>query len=345
MDNEKFECYYKCIRCLYETKYYSDMHRHLKRKKKCEWKDNSNIEINQKKTEFEIINESLIKRYKNLEDINKKYNELKEKNVMTNSKDKNIKCEYCFKLFSNKGNLNRHSNLCKTKQLINKQINNNTNTNLNKNKTLEEEKNKIDKTNNNLINIMENPTVTQNVTQNIIQNNNIYVNINIDKNSVENALRPFYDKFDTSHISDETQADLLFSALYEDTLKEVLKNELNLNFLIQDSDDNKSLIYFNDKEQLKRINNNEIYEVVWDKLRDFLIESLETMRKKKSKYDQEIFNYLNKKIMEKHSYLKSQNLTYVNGVKNVINRSSEEKRFNILNQFMKIDENLLENNI
>ncbi len=340
--------YYECRRCKYSCNQLIDLKRHLKRKNKCLWKEGTTENL----SEIEIYNESIQPKYKNLENICKKYFENKEKqqNNEVDWKEFKLKCDYCYKKLANRSNLERHIATCKTKNIINKisdkNNTNNTNNTNNINNTNMDNKN-INTINNNNIsnNIINNTTnnniynITNNINQNITQN----ITINIDHNCVNKILIPFYEKFDTSHITDEIKFDLLLSSLYEDTLKEILKNELNLNFLIEDSIDNKSIIYHDNK--LNRINKDELYEIVWEKIKNYLIESLEYIQKIKTKYDKDMLKFLEKKILIKHTYLKNRDKNIQSEVKNIINRCSQENKDKILIGFEKIENknNLIEN--
>ncbi len=310
--------FYQCKRCEYKTENFADIKRHLKRKFKCEWKSEKNNNL----SDLEIYNQSICKKYDNFDDIIKKYNERKEelKNKDINWKEANITCDYCEKKFANRSNLERHENSCKSKMIINK-TNNNFNTNTNQN-----------------ITINQNTTNNANIiNNNFIQNQNFNITVNFDSESVQRILLPFYEKFDTSHISDDTKFDLLLSALYEDTLKEILKNEINLNFCIESNDDNKSIIYHED--QLKRINNEEIYEIIWDKIKNYLIETLIYLQTIKTKYDKDMLRTLEEKIKIKHNYFNGKNAEIRTEVRNIIKRCSDENKTKILLGFEKIENN------
>jgi hypothetical protein len=330
-----------CVRCGYNSSQIIDMKRHLEKQKKCEWKDGKDLNM----SEVEIYNLSIQKKCENTENIIKVYEENKEKikKEDINWKEYNLTCEYCYKKLSSVGNLDRHIKTCKTKKLINK---------------IDNEKNKKENENNNNSNIknisnnqsiVNNNQITNNIVNNI-QNQNITNNItiNIDKNCVEKILIPFYEKFDTSHINEETKLDLLLSTLYEDTLKEILKNEINLNFYLENSEDNKSIIFHENK--INRINNEEIYQIIWEKIKNYLIETLQHIKSIKTKYDKEMLNFLENKILTKHNYLNDKNKNIYIEVRNIMNRCSEENKQRIFSGFEKIEnknqmiKELLENN-
>ncbi len=341
MDNLKIEYYYLCYRCLYETKFISDIERHLNKKKKCEW----DISVKEKKSDFEVYNESISKKYKNIEEYSKKINELN--NLNENLKNKNLKCKYCLHIFSNKGNLVRHYDKCDKKKILDNfnKINNDKLTNNNESNNIKDNNKILNINNNNVINNINNENKT--IINNNIENQNIIVNnitINIDSKCIDNVIKPFYDKFDTSHLSDEIQLELFLSNQYEDTLREMLKNELNLNFYFQDSYDNKSVVYLNHDDKIKRLDNDEIYDIIWKKIKDFFLEKLENIKLKR-RQNENILKIINAEIEKKYTYLKSENIQYANAVKNLIKKTSNIYKENAINKLKNIDNNLIEDNI
>lgn len=339
IENKELKGKFECVRCKYTCFQIIDIKRHLDRKKKCEWKDGKIENL----SELEIYNKSIQKKCENTDNIYKKYEENKEKikNEEVDWKEHKLTCDYCYKKYASVGNLDRHLKICKTKNIVNK---------IKKEKNKDNQVNNTNNSNNNIQSISNNLTTINNITNNI-QNQNITNNItiNIDKNCVEKILIPFYEKFDTSHISEETKLDLLLSTLYEDTLKEILKNEINLNFYLENSDDNKSIIFHENK--LNRINNEEIYEIIWEKIKNYLIETLQQIRTVKTKYDQEMIKFLENKILKKHKYLKDPQKIIYDEVRNIMNRCSEENKQKIFSGFEKIEnknkliEDLLNNDL
>ncbi len=317
---KEIEEYYKCERCDYECDQIISIKRHLKRKNKCKIKEGLNY-LNEK----ELYEKSIIKKYKNTDAIKKKYEEFKKKESENNEENKKeIKCEYCFRIFTRKNNLEQHYDSCKVKSIIegtNQELTNLT-------------------INNNSFN-------TTNI-QNNIQNIN-YITLNLDKQSIDKMLIPFYDKFDTSHISNETQLDLLLCTLYEETLKEILKNNSNLNFYINQSKENNSLIYV-ENQKIDKVNNEVIYTEIWKKVKDYLLESLNELKIIKNKYNKNKFNNMiietiEKEIIKKHSYLHSEDKMIFNAVRDIVKNCSEENKEQILNNLRIVDNELIENNI
>lgn len=317
-DNINLKHFFQCIKCKYKTHNLIDMKRHLKRKNKCDW---DNDLSNNNLSDIEIYNESIIKKYDNIEDINKIYDENKkilnnQDNNLNQINDSKIKCEFCFKSFTTKYSLERHLNNCKTRNIID--FNNK----------------KIDSDIDNIDNNNDNNNLSLVISQKE-NNNNDNDNNNIITEEKDKILVSFYDNFDTSHISLELQIELLFSTIYEDTLTEILKNDLNLNYFIQNNIDNKSLIYVNKKYGIQRISNNDIYELIWNKVKDYLLESLKNIKKVKSKYSSEIFDTIEKIIINKYNYIHSKDINVVNRIKEIIYLSSLNNKDKILNKFQK----------
>ncbi len=83
-DFKELEGYYKCERCGYECEQISSIKRHFNnRTTKCTIKEGT-IFINEK----ELYERSIIKKYKNVDGIKKKYEELKKLENENNSENK-----------------------------------------------------------------------------------------------------------------------------------------------------------------------------------------------------------------------------------------------------------------
>ncbi len=324
MNQNIVKIFFQCERCDYKTNLSSDMQQHLNRKKIC---------INNKKdliiSESEFKNRSLKKKYENSEEVLKTYNDLKKKENEEKEKDSSLywkdidkRCEYCFNIFYQKSNLDKHIKKCKIKEFI-ESNNSNTNTTINNNQNI------INTTNIN----------SNNLTQNITN-----INVNLDNKCIDKLLIPFYDKFDTSHISNETQLDLLLSTMYEDTLKEILKNDLNLNFILDNTTDNKSYVYKGD-EKVERIDNEEIYNKIWLEVKNYLIESLNKIKIEKKRYEKQIIRFIEDTIKEKHKFLTCNNEDTVNNVKDVIKNVSKENEEKTILKFKQISYDLLKDGI
>ncbi len=285
---------------------------------------NSNLNIN---LDFENNNNNNNNHNKNdnnnhnNNDNNKDNNNNNDKNKDNNNTNK--KCEYCDKIFYSKQNLLKHYDVCKKNPLYFENLKNKKQTELNE--LINNQKNKNEETLN-ITNNITNNTINNTIIEN--QQNNFIINLSNENNNkdFDKILIPFFDKFDTSHINDDIQLNLLLSHLYYDTLKEILKNKVNLNFLL-DKDSNQSFIFKNDNENIVKIDNIIIYNNVWKKVRDYLLESLESVKIKKPKTDINIFNFIENKIKDKYNeFIKDNNKNYSDAVIETINIVFEENK-------------------
>ena len=246
--------YYECRKCFYKCKQKIDMSRHINKLKKC----NRIIESYQKFTNLnniELDNLSLliIKDKKTNQEIN--VNE-KIKDFKNENNDKNFKCESCEKCFTRKDNLQRHiGKNCKNKQyLIEEKL---TEENLTE-ENLNQEQQNI--TNNYINNILNNNILNNNISN----NNTIIINLNINKPI------PFDSDWDVSKIDNKDKTLLFLSNIkYTKTLEEILKNESNLNVIIED---NSSIanVYKNETENFKELKLKEIVNLTMEKLHKHL---------------------------------------------------------------------------
>ncbi len=301
--------YYNCKRCLYKTNFICDIKKHLDRKTKCIAKDkNYNL------SEEELYNLSIKKEFSII--IIKKENENIKKDKNDNKKEKNNICEYCQNSYYNKQGLERHTKICKKNNKNNNENNNKNNKNNNTNQLL---------TQNNYYH-----------NTNIETQNNLILNLqsqNLKEETMEQILVPFFDRFDTSHINDDIKMGLLLSHLYYDTLKEIMKNSVNLNFML-DMNEKSGLIYKNDDESLVPIDNLIIYNNVWRKVRDYLLEALESMKNKYPKTDDNLYNHLQNQIKNKYNeFIKDNNKDYTFAVKETINKIANERKEETENKF------------
>ncbi len=358
--------YYECVRCNYNSDSLYNMKKHQTTKKKCKnvnnntfseeiqnnmslvkkIKDeflnnnnNNNISITENQ-EFEIgaldpthlseslkelpnkddINNNLKNINKNNNDQNNDQNNEKElngsdqnnNNIDSENEKKNKKCSYCNKILCNKQNLDKHMEICKKNPNYYKNIQ-------------QQSLNTINFLTNNQINLVNNNIVNNNS----FSQNNLIININNDINDnkeIDKILIPFFDKFDTSHINDEVKMSLLFSHLYFDTLKEILKNKVNLNFLINTNSES-SFIYKNKTENITKIDNIIIYNNVWKKVRDYLLESFENIKKKYPRIEKSIYELTEGQIKKKYNdFILDNNKEYTKNVIATINLASEENK-------------------
>jgi len=136
-------------------------------------------------------------------------------------------CEKCDKFFYNKSNLNKHF-----------------------------KKNICDKNSkkNNIQNI--------GVQNNIINNNQKIININI------NYIKGFDEDWDVSKIDDIKKGEILLSnSKFSKTLENILKNDVNLNVILNNDDDNDvGVVYKNKKNRYEPMKNKDIIEMSMEKI-------------------------------------------------------------------------------
>jgi len=239
---------YLCKKCNIRKKHYNDLKKHLYKKKQCSKNLNA---FNYSDDQLLIL--TLLPYFDNIHCVDEKELEnFKTSNNLFKNKDKlfNIleiidktktkKCLYCDKEFSKNIELRKHILLsCFYNEL-------------------EKNKNDISKTStiiNNNINI-GNINNINNIT-------NIYVNV---KNPI-----PFDEDWDISQIDLEKKTNLLFSKImYTKLLEEILKNDINLNVII-DKDNDSGMVYKNDIDKYIQMKLKDIVDNSMDKLKKHLI--------------------------------------------------------------------------
>jgi len=240
--------FYLCKRCSFKGKNFCDIKRHISKKKICS-KIIQNIHYTDEylfilslipESEMELLN---LKEYKADENIFK-YKNLFFDEITEIEKLKKKECPYC------------HTNFIKIQDLKNHFIL----------YCFSNEMNKKDKKNS--INIEGNDN-NINITNNYINNNNnITIHLNIDS---LDSLIPFDKEWDTSHISNATKQALVLSLVkYTQTLEYILKNEKNLNVLLDKSSE-KGFIYKDNhyKEMKKTDIIDESFKKIYNQLNDF----------------------------------------------------------------------------
>lgn len=250
---------YLCHRCsIYETCLLKDLFKHLQKKTKCIKKieaynysddqlliksllpcDEGNNNINNINIDH-LSNSSLL--YNNLDEVINYLMEINKKGIKT--------CKFCNEKFLKPCDLRKHVITSCFYNDIKKRSNipnNNNGININGN-------------NNSIVN-NNNNNITNNITNNI--SNNIYVDI---KTPI-----PFDDNWDTSHIDEKMKVFLLFNKLmYTSFLEEILKNDTNLNVII-DKNSNSGIVYKNDIEEYIEMKTNDIVNKTMEKLKNQLL--------------------------------------------------------------------------
>ena len=277
--------YYKCKKCGYQQNYFRDIKKHINIKKNCII-DFSCLELNND----EILIMSVIPYVNNKQDIDlsliKNYkNTYKNKDLLFNDlseidKNKIKNCKYCNKSFTLIKDLKKHIIIeCFENQMKNIADNNLNEINYINNYNIENTKIEGSKIENSTIN-----NTTNNIT-------NIIVNI-------ENPL-PFDDNWDITKISDNEKSHLMLSQLmYTHLLEEILKNNLNLNVII-DKNKEFGIVYKNDFKKYIKMEINEIISNSMEKLHNKLLD-INNELKKNYFFDKNILDYKSKDIKNKY---------------------------------------------
>jgi len=254
--------HYLCKKCLFRGKNFIDIKRHLNKKNKCSKK----VE-NYYYSEDHLFILSLISYYKdtqmvNIDGITSKNNVLVNKDKLFElidniEKNKTRTCPYCNDKFDKIQDLRNHLILYCFSNEIDKETSN-----------IEKEVNiinQIDITNNNICNTNSNNTNSNNINNtNVLNNitNNITINLNVD------SLIPFDKDWDVSHINASTKQALILSLVkYTKTLEYILKNEKNINVIL-DKDSEKGFIYKDNN--FEEMNKKDIMEQSFTKIYNHL---------------------------------------------------------------------------
>jgi hypothetical protein len=326
---------YICKRCNYDTNLYKDLFKHLLKKKICnrnigsyKYSDdkllilsiiphnNSVHDIDEKELDF-LDNSDIL--YENRKEL---FNELENINIK-----KNKTCKFCNESFTRLCDIRKHlSKKCFYQELHNRiskiksdkdndQINILSNYNIG------------NTTNNSNNNINNNSNNINNSNNNITNNNNIYLNI---KTPI-----PFDDKWDISKIDDKTKMYIVFNKLmYTTLLEEILKNDTNLNVIIDKKSDS-GIVYKNDNE-----------EYIEMKLKDIVNKSMEKLENQLLDINKDVKNFItdeyhthNRRMITKklNDYNKNDNLQ--NNVINCISNTFNQYKNNAINLSEKIINN------
>ena len=138
------------------------------------------------------------------------------------------------------------------------------------------------------------------ISNNTINNNNTY-NITIE---IKNPVG-FDNQWDLSKINEANKRDISFSnCMYTNLLEEILKNEINLNVII-DNDNDSGMVYKNDIEKYIQMKSKDIVDNTMKKLSDHLIE----INKANKKSLEDIIKIGKNKIIKKYEdYEKNDNI-------------------------------------
>lgn len=274
-----------CKRCNFNCYNYNDIKRHINKKKICQKKNLDSFNY----SEDQLLILSMIPYYNdkhNIENIEIEY--LKNSNKMNNKKKelfeildeidkkKIKKCKYCNNEFQKIIDLRKH--------IMIKCFYENIEENNGKDKNIE-------------TNIINNNNCTIN-TQNQIQNitNNIYLEIK--------PPLPFDGDWDISKLDNNIRARLLISQImYTTLLEEILKNDDNLNVII-DKESKSGMVYKNDKEQYITMKLNDIVDEAMEKLKNYLLEINEEAKNRKE-FDYQIIRFGKSLVLGKYNDYKN----------------------------------------
>jgi hypothetical protein len=308
--------YYICKRCGdLKTNHLSNLKKHINRKNPCKKrydmmfmsddqllvmtlipKNENNLYINE--------NETIKFKKSNKLDKNKKelFNELE--NI---EKNKLKCCKYCNIDFQFIYDLKKHIILdCFFNEL---------------------EKREIEQKNLNINNI-NNITNIDNITNtNINNNNNNIININL---QLKNPI-PFDEHWDITNISEEFKESVIISkVMYTSLLDEILKNETNLNVIL-DKDKQSGLVYKNNFDKYIQMKSKDIILSTMNKLN----EQLNEINKGNKKSFDEIIDFSRKMINKKYIDFQKDSKIQEN-VSNIISTILENKKDKAINIAEKI---------
>ena len=305
---------YKCHRCCkFETSNFNDIKKHYIRKYPCNrsptsllysddqilclslisYHDNiHNIDI----SEIQYLNKSNI--------INKNKIELLEE--LKNIEKNNIKiCKHCDKEFSIISDLKKHFMIhCFYEKL--KKIETEKSINV---------KNIETNVNGNYNNLYNNPEI------NTMNNNNNNNNINIFFDKTLKTPVPFDEEWDISKISNKEKTALMVSQyMYTELLEEILKNDTNLNVII-DNDKESAMVYKNSIDKYINMKFKDIVSNTMLKLNSHLND---INKSDKNTYS-EIINFSRQMINKKYNDFTHSD-TIQNGVKNCMTKIYDNKK-------------------
>jgi hypothetical protein len=312
---------------MYNANKFNDMQRHLSKKNSCK----KNLEaFNYSDDQLLIL--SLLP-YVDENDNSKiieKISYLKNSNIVYKNKDKlfndinyidklkNKQCIYCNEDFNKIGDLKKHFLInCFYNELVKKNSVETININSNSNNSIE--------TNTNSYNIHNN---SHNTTNNIT---NIYLEI---KSPI-----PFDGEWDISKIDKFYKENLAFSKfMYTNLLEEILKNEINLNVIIDKNNDS-GIVYKNDIDKYIQMKSKDIVDNTMNKLNKHL---LDINNDSKNNIIEEFIDMSKKIINSKYDSYKNNN-DVKNNVIDIISNIYEDKKEYAINISNNIQNDIVKN--
>lgn len=241
-------------------------------------------------------------------------------------KETNFYCKICNEYFSREYSLKRH-NIIKHKN-IDSNIDKNKDISEDKNKDISEDENKDEnKDKDSNIDITD-----KKISYNSINiDNSIHIDNSINITNNYYILRAFDEEWNIEHIDEYMLLFLLSSSKvkYTQLLNEILKNDENMNILI-DKNEKNGIMYKNEKEQFVNMKKIEIYEKIMKKLKE-QIEKL--YREIPEKYKEITTDKINNKIYEEEE------IDMKNKYKKYISDDKTKDRVNNILENIYIDNN------
>jgi hypothetical protein len=313
---------YECKRCMFNTYHFNNIKRHINKKKICERKIGS-----YNYSDDQILILTLLPSLENNDEIKKEIEYLKKSNCIHKNKtkllneiefiDKNKlkKCMYCNEEFNKIIDLRKHFLI----HCFYKELQKNININLDNKKIL------IDG-NNNLNNTTNNQCIT---------NNNNITNIYLDyKKPI-----PFDGQWDISMIDQIYKERLIFSNfMYTKLLEEILKNEINLNVIIDKSNDS-GIVYKNDIDKYIQMKSKDIIDNTMDKLKKHLLD----FNNESEKFSLIDCIKLSKRTIEKKHENYVDNEKIKKDVKDIMSNIFEEKKEDAINISINMQDEMMQN--
>jgi hypothetical protein len=319
---------YRCNRCgVFETNKFCDIKKHCIRKNPCKKKNDflflSDDQIlaltlipYQNNSHIISENDTLHLKNYNVLEKNKKelFNELD-----TIEKNKVKICKYCNQEFTLITDLKKHIILnCFFKEAEKKEELKKNKENITNN--IENSYNNCDINVNSSVGTLNSTTNNTNNTTNNTTNNNINIYLEI-KNPI-----PFDNDWDLSKISESEKTKIMVSkVMYTKLLENILKNEINLNVII-DKDKDLGMVYKNDTDKYIQMNAKDIVATTMEKLNAHLNEI--------NKNDSEVFNEVidfTRKMINKKFIDFQNNTTVQENVGNFVCDIFETKRMEAIN--------------
>ncbi len=337
-DNKSF--YYECKRCLYQTINKVDMKRHLDKKLKCEFTNQSN---------YNFVSDELWK----TDSLIKKFTKepLKKNNKFDLEK---IVCENCGKEFTRKYTLDRHFNSCfsekerdefmKQKLFTENEFRTNNNITINNInnyntintvrtiqinntihidlKSLIEEKKKRDlEKEENKNNNLERWEYIDYISKRSINSNYLVTSQNDNTKLVMN--QSFDSDYVDSHISFETKIRLFTSIDYLQLLYELLKNPVNINVSINNNseelnENNKIIVYY--QVGFKEVSKEELERETILKLKKYYLNNYLDLKKIHQSIDEDVLMNIMDPIYR--SILRKSDLSYIEEVYRIYKKRS-----------------------